>query len=219
MCGRMNVTDHPGVQDLLDELGIGYPVTPQLNIAPGGQTSFVIDTGEDRDLVDGYWSLLIEKKTNNKNGYRPNPKYKTFNAQSRRLKDSRLWSSAFQSSRCVVPVSGFHEWRDGRCYNISPADGSAFALGGLYRLNRFDQDIIPSFTVITLPPQEKFFHIHDKSFPFILKEKEFDSWLDPNQVDVGIFDHLLEQGMPVPIRVSEIRDPSSLEELHIEVIE
>ena len=43
-------------------------------------------------------------------GYRPNPKFHTFNARSDRLTSSPLWKKVYPSHRCIVPVSAFHEW-------------------------------------------------------------------------------------------------------------
>lgn len=209
MCGRMNVTDHPGVRDFMSDLGMAYSVSPQLNIAPGSEAEFVVETGEDRDLVTGYWSLMIEPKPDGKPGYRPNQKFKTFNAKSTRLEESRLWAVPFRQYRCVVPVTGFHEWKDGRCYNIRPAEAPMFALAGLYRLNHFEGDIVPSFTVITLPKQPAFEHIHH-TYPFILEADDIDEWLDPLQQDTRAFLEWMNLGMRQSVLVDELRSPNEL---------
>lgn len=217
MCGRMNVTDHPGIQDLLDDLGIEYPISPQLNIAPGSEAEFIINNGGDPDLIKGYWSMLIEPKPSDPARYRPNPKYKTFNAQSRRLYESRLWNQAYTSRRCIIPVSGFHEWKDG-CYNVTAADGRALVLAGLYQINDFHGVIVPSFSVITLPPQPAFSHIHDKSFPFFLKPEEYESWLNPAVRNTDTFDPAMAEGIRFPIRIARVIGPNDLTEKDIQFI-
>lgn len=209
MCGRMNVTDHPGIQELMDDLGIPYLPKPKLNIAPGNYAEFVIDTGEDRELVNGMWSYLIEEKPKGE-GFRPHHRYTTFNAQSRKLEDSRLWHDAYLNHRCIVPVSGFHEWNHGVCYNVTPANKQAIALGGLYKINYFNEQPVPSFCVITLPPQPQFEHIHKKSFPLILTPDQFDQWLDPDNKQIEMFDPLLEAGIPYRIEVTPVVSPDNL---------
>lgn len=212
MCGRVNVTDSPAVRSLMVELGM--PIYPgdklnRLNVAPGALASYVVEQEGDRELQTGYWSLLIEPKPSGY-GYRPNPKFKTFNAQSRRLESSRLWKAPFKSARCVVPVSGFHEWKGKQCYNIAPADGSAMALAGLHRTYKFDDELVHAFTVITLPPQKQFTHIHAKSFPLTLLPEDFNAWLDPDYFDPNGFNDLLASGIRYEIEMTPIESPQSL---------
>ncbi|NND67833.1 MAG: SOS response-associated peptidase, partial [Halioglobus sp.] len=41
MCGRFNVIDNPGLQDLLKDLGIDLSLPPAINIAPTESVSLV----------------------------------------------------------------------------------------------------------------------------------------------------------------------------------
>lgn len=211
MCGRMNVTDHPAMRTLMEGLGLSVCPDPRLNIAPGSLAQFVrqLENGE-RTLVEGYWSLLIEPKPDGE-GYRPSPRYSTFNAQSRRLESSPLWRSAYRDKRCIVPVSGFHEWVGKQCYNITPADGGAIALAGLYRQYQFGSASIDAFTVITLPPQPAFSHIHSKSFPLMLLPDDFAAWLDPELRETGTFADLMAAGIRLPVRATPVLSPAKLE--------
>jgi len=210
MCGRMNITDHPAMRALMEGLGLTGSPEPRLNIAPGSKTQFVreLETGE-RQLVQGYWSLLIEPRPAGE-GFRPSHRYSTFNAQSRRLESSPLWRSAFRDSRCVVPVSGFHEWLGKQCYDITPADSRAIALAGLYRHYRFGDTEVDAFTVITLPPQPAFSHIHSKSFPLMLLPEDYDAWLDPALKDTGAFSGLMAAGIRFPVRATPVVSPAKL---------
>ncbi|WP_241264690.1 SOS response-associated peptidase family protein [Marinobacter daepoensis] len=96
---------------------------------------------------------------------------------------SPLWKKRFHSQRAIIPASGFHEWTGEKghkqCYNIHPAD-SAIAFAGLYELWDFQEELLPSFTIITLPPHPRFSHIHPKSIPLMLNPEDFDMWLDPS---------------------------------------
>lgn len=122
MCGRYNATDDLRVQGLLKTLGISDLVQTRLNIAPGAKGQIVYEASQGRVVEDAIWSLLIGPKPDS-NGYRPSPKYSTFNARSASLGTSPLWKQRFRSQRAIVPASGFHEWTGTKGhkqrYNIS----------------------------------------------------------------------------------------------------
>ncbi|MDG5498923.1 SOS response-associated peptidase [Marinobacter sp. BGYM27] len=219
MCGRFNVIDSPDVKALMYSLGLPdlYP-RPQLNVPPGGVADFVAEAGGSRQLLSGIWSLLIEKKPDG-SGYRPNPKFKTFNAKSTRLTESKLWKRAYPSSRCVVPVSAFHEWQGKQVYNIHP-EGEATALAGLWQSWHFGDDLVNSFTVITLPPHERFNHIHSKSIPLMLRPHDFDMWLDADFHDTNAFLGLMKSHIAAPLVCEPIKSPNDLTVVgEVEVLE
>ena len=208
MCGRFNVIDDPILQGLMEELGISlYPRT-QLNVPPGRTADFVMEAGGSRHLVPGIWSLLIEKKPDG-SGYRPNPKFHTFNAKSTRLAESKLWKRSYVSQRCVVPVSAFHEWKGKQVYNIHP-EGEATALAGLWQSYQFGDDLVHLFTVITLPPHPLFSHIHSKSIPLMLRPDDFDMWLDPDFHQVDAFQSLMKSHIPAPLVCQPVKGPNDL---------
>lgn len=210
MCGRYNVTDSPEVQTLMEQLGLpGVMPRAQYNVPPGGTGEFVIETDGKRSLLSGIWSLLIEPHPGGK-GFRPNPKFHTFNARSDRLTSSPLWKKAYPSKRCIVPVSAFHEWKDKQVYNIHP-EHEATALAGLWQSWRFNNESAHSFTVITLPPHPRFKHIHAKSIPLMLRPDEFDLWLDPGFQETGAFQGLMRTHIPAPLVCEPVRSVTMLE--------
>ncbi len=209
MCGRMNITDSPFVRELMKGLGMSTYPRAKNNIAPGSTAGILIESSEGRQLQQAYWSLLIEPKVN-KPGYRPNPKWATFNSKSTRLQSSRLWSSAFKSQRAIIPASCFFEWKDKVCHAIAPLD-KAIAFAGLYRTWEFAGETIYSFSVITLPGQAAFRHIHQKSYPLMLEEQEYDLWLDPNSKNPTSFQSLLDSGIRQDISVIPVDSPENME--------
>ena len=127
MCGRINVIDDPFVKDLMKLLRMSIYPRPKNNIGPGSLTDILIQQDDERLLVEALWSLLIEQKEDG-NGYRPNPKWHTFNSKSSRLISSPLWSSAFKTYRAIIPASCFFEWKNKVCHAVKPVD-SAIAFG------------------------------------------------------------------------------------------
>lgn len=209
MCGRYNIMDSQVVLELLDILGIQAPPDPRRNIAPGSFGQIVIERDGQRLLQDAMWSLLIEPKPKG-NGYRPKPQFSTFNARSTRLTESSLWKKRYPTQRCIVPASAFHEWAGGQPFNIHP-EGAAVAMPGLWERWQFGGDVVHSFATITLPPHPRFKHIHAKSIPLMLQEKDFDLWLDPHFTDVEAFVDLMRSHIPAPLVCQPISDPKSLE--------
>ncbi|WP_422732747.1 SOS response-associated peptidase family protein [Marinobacter azerbaijanicus] len=113
-----------------------------------------------------------------------------------------------------MPASGFHEWTGGKghkqCYNIHPVN-SAIAFAGLCELWDFQGEVVPSFTIITLPPHPRFSHIHPKSIPLMLKAEDFDMWLDPHLTNTDPLQHLLGTRIREPLLVEPVKSPGSLE--------
>ncbi|MDI9244359.1 SOS response-associated peptidase [Marinobacter sp. CHS3-4] len=213
MCGRFNVHDSPEVQGLMEELGLSKRLDTRLNIAPGARAQIVYDPGQGRVVDDALWSLLIERKPDG-SGYRPSPKYSTFNARAGSLGSSPLWKRRFPTQRAIIPASAFHEWTGPKghkqCHNIHPQNG-AIAFAGLYERWDFGGDIVPSFTIVTLPPHPRFSHIHTKSIPLMLQPDEFDLWLDPGITQLEPFQHLLKTRIASPLVVEPVRSPERLD--------
>ncbi|MDV3504183.1 SOS response-associated peptidase [Marinobacter sp. M-5] len=212
MCGRYNVTDSPEVRTLMERLMLPNTLpTPQLNVPPGGVGEFVAEAAGARQLLAGIWSLLIERKPTGA-GYRPNPKFQTFNARSDRLTSSPLWKKVYPYKRCILPVSGFHEWKDKQVYNIHP-ESEATALAGLWQSWSFEDDIVNSFTVITLPAHPRFRHIHPKSIPLMLRPDDFELWLDPDVQQVDAFQTLMTTHIPAPLVCEPVHSPRDLRQV------
>ncbi|SOB74721.1 Putative SOS response-associated peptidase YedK [Marinobacter sp. LV10R510-11A] len=209
MCGRYNVTDSPEIRILMEQLGLPS-ITPrfQHNVPPGGTGEFVIQAADDRYLLPGIWSLLIEPRPEG-HSYRPNPKFHTFNARSDRLTSSALWKKIYPSKRCIVPVSAFHEWQGKQVYNIHPQN-EATALAGLWQSWHFGDEQVNSFTVITLPPHPRFSHIHAKSIPLMLRPDDFDLWLDPDFHQMDAFQSLMQTHIPAPLVCEPVHGPKDL---------
>lgn len=212
MCGRYNVTDSPEVRTLMERLMLPNTLpTPQLNVPPGGVGEFVVEAAGTRHLLTGIWSLLIERKPTG-TGYRPNPKFQTFNARSDRLTSSLLWKKVYPYKRCILPGSGFHEWKGKQVYNIHP-EGEAAALAGLWQSWPFEDGIVNSFTVITLPAHPRFRHIHPKSIPLMLRPDDFELWLDPDVQQVDAFQTLMTTHIPAPLVCEPVHSPRDLRQV------
>ena len=64
---------------------------------------------------------------------------KAINARAETVAEKRFYRSAFVKRRCLIPVSGFYEWKTlGKAkqpHFIHPAAGDLFAFAGLWELD------------------------------------------------------------------------------------
>lgn len=62
MCGRLNVTDDPFVQELLKTLGVsGQNIRFSADVAPGAPVSIIKEIEGSRVVSDATWWLLLDK--------------------------------------------------------------------------------------------------------------------------------------------------------------
>lgn len=222
MCGRYNITDDPLTQILCEQLGL-FDQKSNLrfsdDVAPASTISMVAQDHTGRYFVDTSWWLLQESTPE---GFKANYKYPSFNSRSDKLNNPRAIAyKPFRETRCIIPASSFVEGQDKRYYQLTPVD-SAIAFGGLYKswVNQQTGEIIYSSSIITLPGNPKFEHIHRKSLPLMLpfdNKPLIDAWLDPTFTNVEAFNDILQPTLrydisAVPIDKPSKRNPIGLEE-------
>jgi putative SOS response-associated peptidase YedK len=182
MCGRLNITDDPFTIDLLKYFGVDLGIRPRLplyNMGPSERIPIIFEQGGARTSSFAIWSFLLESTPT---GLKPKSGLSTFNAKAQRLTESRLWQTPYKSSRCIIPASGFYEFKNVNRkkypYLIKPVD-RAIGFAGLFREWHYKGDIIHSCALIVTLPHPKLSHIHDKSFPVLMSKEHIDPWLDP----------------------------------------
>lgn len=108
--------------------------------------------------------------------------YKAINARAETVDDKPMFRDAFRRRRCLVPASGYFEWKpEGSAkqpYFIQDPDGELLMFAGLWESWREAKDAEPlyTFTIITGPPGIVSGDIHDRA-PVILDEEAWASWL------------------------------------------
>lgn len=160
-----------------------FPV--RFNVAPS-QMAPIIRAGKapaDRELAMLKWGLVPNFSQDGK----PGP----INARAESVATNGMFRAAFTKRRCIVPASGFYEWKTTLAsapgpttkipHYIQPAEPDGIlAFAGLWEFWRKDEqsDPVVSFTIITVPPNEMMASVHDR-MPAILQPEDFDTWLDP----------------------------------------
>jgi putative SOS response-associated peptidase YedK len=115
-------------------------------------------------------------------------KFSTINARSEGVFESRLYKKAILQRRCIVPVSGFFEWKkEGtakRPFKIFLKDSPIMPMAGIWTAWRAGSpEEKRSFSIMTTSANDFMSKIHDR-MPVILFLNQFDEWLDPEVHEV-----------------------------------
>ena len=202
MCGRFNIIDDPMTQLLLEITGQNiWNIETELNVAPTQQVP-VVRMGEDAnwDVSPMRWWLVPYWSPE------PSTKYSMFNAKSETLTKSRAYSEPFKRRRCIVPVTGYYEWkREGEIkapYYIEPEEDPGFAFAGLWdRWSRGDQ-VIESCTIITAASPEGIKWLHHR-IPIHLTKDQVESWVNPQTPEAELHE-LLKPELRTSIQVTPV---------------
>jgi putative SOS response-associated peptidase YedK len=108
-------------------------------------------------------------------------KLTTINAKSETVFESRLFRNIVVRQRCIVPLSGFYEWKkeDGakRPYRIHLQDNSIMNVAGIWDTWRSGTpEARHSFSILTTSANKFMSEIHER-MPVILSKEQIDDWL------------------------------------------
>jgi len=129
---------------------------------------------------------------------------KTLNAVGETVFEKPSFRKNVVSQRCLLPVSGFYEWREVNGvkypYYIQVTEQDYFSLGALYDtwINKVTGEIRNTFSIITTPANPLMEKIHNlkKRMPLILSPEDQMNWLDPD-LNIGDIKDLIK---PFPER-------------------
>ena len=187
MCGRYQLKSEAGrLAELFHALHVegGDLLVPRYNIAPGSPVLIVRDTPTGRKVEHVRWGLVP--------GWAEDPKigYKLINARSETAAQKPGFRGAMKYRRCIVPASGFYEWKqiDRKTklpHHITVRGADVFGLAGLWELWQDSAgNELETCTILTCAPNELISDIHDR-MPVILAPNDVDAWLDVDQQDAG----------------------------------
>ncbi len=105
------------------------------------------------------------------------------NARSETVTEKPMFRDAFRERRCLVPATGFYEWRKSgiakQPMNIRLKGGEPFYFAGLWRMGAASDgsEPEPGFVILTTEPNRLMASIHNR-MPVILDREARDAWLD-----------------------------------------
>ena len=124
--------------------------------------------------------------------------------------------AAFRQRRCLVPASGFYEWKlvpgGKQPYLIRLRSGALFSFAGLWETWAGPEGELRTFTIITTEPNALMARIHDR-MPAIVAREQYARWLDPSLRDAAEIQRMIAsypagelEAIPVGSRISNVRN-------------
>ena len=110
------------------------------------------------------------------------------NARSEGMADKPSYRDALRNTRCIVPATGYYEWRkrpDGTTwpYYITTVDGSTMAFAGLYATWAGPNgEEIDTVCIVTTNPNPEVSTVYDR-MPALLTGDAVDTWLNTRDVE------------------------------------
>ena len=153
------------------------PLEPVYNLCPTQNSPILRVVAGERRIDLMRWQLVpnwsLEFST----------KLSTINAKSETIFQSNLYKHLVARKRCIIPVSGFYEWKRGvttkRPFKIFMPDEPIMSLAGLWdvwRPGKADEGY--SFSILTTSPNRVMGELHDR-MPVILGRDAEADWLNP----------------------------------------
>lgn len=182
MCGRYALHANPDVIALQFGLGMVPDYKARYNIPPSSNILIVREDREQGRVADKYrWGLIPGRAKDASIGN------KLANARGGTVAEKPSFRAAFKRWRCLVPASGFYEWKTfaGKKYPyyIQPAGDELFGFAGITELWNGPDGPLHTVSLITTEPNEVMREIHDR-MPVIVPVEDYAAWLDPTNVNV-----------------------------------
>jgi len=168
------------------------PLQPRYNVAPSQQVLAIRQEEGKRRVFLPRWGLVPGWAKDSAIGNR------MINARAESLAEKPAFRTAFRQRRCLIPASGFYEWRGPRSarqpHYIQARKGGLLAFAGLWERWRdpalTDAPPLESCTIITTAASSDVAALHDR-MPVILSPDQWNAWLDPETPPV-LLDGLLQ---------------------------
>ena len=194
MCGRYNlITDAEALLEFFEiQKSIRLDDWPRYNIAPSRRVPVVARTVEGRSLEMAKWGLVPHWAKESQT------RFSTINARAETVATSAAYRTAFRQSRCIVPATGYFEWKKTpqgkQPFNITSSNGTLLAMAGIRDIWHVGQDDqLVTFSIITTTANQRTRDIHER-MPVMLRRADHDVWMDQTTP----FEQLHELMRPCP---------------------
>lgn len=186
MCGCIQVRNIPSMAKLLKDLGLSGPIQEHLELRPSMQLSTISQKNKQPEQSTMTW------------GIKPSwSKKLIINAQSETAAHKKTFAHAFATQRCLIPCTGWYEWRDEggvkkQKYLFSHPEGGSFLMAGLWFKSGFEHEGLNQLVTLTTQADETCAQIHGR-MPLIITAGEMNNWLEVGVIENSPTDLIVEK--------------------------
>lgn len=159
-----------------------------------GSFPIIKSTADDWEIIMAHWELIAPWINSKAALEESRKKYTTLNATAEKLLDSKLFLEPTLKGRCIIPSSGFYEWRTYKGkkypYFISPADtqeDQMFFMAGICCLwtDKTTGETMDTFAIITTKANHLMEQIHNskKRMPLLFDKLHANEWLSDISIE------------------------------------
>ena len=176
MCSRYFLDADGNIIAFTFRVPVDDRIRKRFNIAPTQEAPVIRESRQGtREVAMLRWGLVPFWAKDVKIGNR------MINARCETVLEKPAFRYAFRERRCIVPASGFFEWKgepgNKQPFAITAPDRKLVAFAGLWESWKSAQgDRLETFTIITTDASESVVSIHDR-MPVILAEAAIPAWL------------------------------------------
>jgi putative SOS response-associated peptidase YedK len=205
MCGRFTL--QVPVELLVEIFNLtlsDIEIMPRYNIAPTQRIAVIRqDADQQNHLAQLRWGLVPSWVKELKGPL-------LINARSETISDKPAFRQAIRYRRCLIPASGFFEWRQegkAKLPRYIQLKGALMVFAGIWESWKSpEEEVLESCAILTTSANSLVAGLHDRQ-PVILYPSDFNLWLDRHTNDPVQLKHLYR---PYPADLMELYPVSTL---------
>jgi len=183
MCGRYSLLC---IDDLGNRFRVHNPMIgarSRFNIPPGTRQPVIVRGSGGRELVQMQWGIISRRAST------PGPVHPVINARAGSLAERPFFRHMLDTHRCLIPASGFFEWKQDRAkkipYYFHLPGQPIFAFAGLWdEWQDPGGAVLRGYTILTMEPNSLVASVHPR-MPVILARENEELWLAGGRLPHG----------------------------------
>ena len=201
MCGRKykTYTNEELYYRYLNIKPVDLPeIKPNYNMVPTQETLVLREIDGERQFESMRWGLVPFWAKDVKSADR----YSMINAKAEEITEKRSYKGPFEKRRCIIPMSGFFEWKKEGNKNKKPfcihlKNEPIMSLAGIWETwtSKDKKEKVKSYAIITTEANTLMQTIHTR-MPVILDRNNETEWLNPDNTDITQIKQLLKPCPP-----------------------
>lgn len=185
MCGRFQIeVELDKILEKYDILETNVDYSPQNEVFPSNKSIIVVNDEGENKLKKFNWGFTVSFT-----------KRPLINARSETVSVKQTFKDSFIYRRCLIPVSGYYEWKKENGKNIKYiiyTKDDIFSLAGIYKSFKDKEGKkIEEYTILTCPASKGIKDIHER-MPVIIDKNAEGIWIDKKVRDISLLNDIMQ---------------------------